>query len=51
MFTTVENLKKAAIELFNSDRAGAEDALAVALNILEGRMSECEFVAFCEGMQ
>lgn len=51
MITTIENLKKAAIELFNSDRDGASEALSIALNILEERMPEAEFIAFCEAMQ
>lgn len=49
MKTSVETLKKAALELFNSDRDGANEALNIALNLLEQHMPEAEFISFCEG--
>lgn len=49
-FANIETIKQAALELFNSDRDGADEALQIALNILEKNLPEAAFISFCEAM-
>ena len=47
---TVADLKLQAVEMFNSVEAYAGDVLNALLNALELKLSEQEFISFCEAM-
>lgn len=47
---TVADLKEQAIKMMNSVESHASDVLNALLNALESKVSEEEFVAFCDAM-
>lgn len=47
---TVADLKEQAIKMMNSVESHATDVLNALLNALESKVSEDEFVAFCDAM-
>lgn len=50
MNASIETIKETAIALFNSDAPESDIAFHLALTMLEEKIPENEFVAFCESI-
>jgi hypothetical protein len=46
----VKTLKEMAIALFNDTRDGSEIVLSAVLSVLESKLPETDFVAFCDAI-